>query len=72
LPPVPEDAAPRLLAERLAAADRLRPGCSLREATDVIGLLSSFPVFDRLHHDGRRTSVAVADVLMRLAAAILA
>jgi AcrR family transcriptional regulator len=69
---LPEEGTPRILAERLAAADRLRPGCSLREAADVIGMLASFPVFDRLHHDGRRTSVAVAEVLMRLGAGILA
>jgi AcrR family transcriptional regulator len=69
---VPEEGTPRLLAERLAAADRLRPGCSLREAADVIGTLASFAVFDRLHRDGRRTPVAVAEVLMRLGAGILA
>jgi AcrR family transcriptional regulator len=63
---------PRQLAERLAAADQLRPGCSLREAEDVIAALSSFAVFDRLHHDGRRPAPAVAEVLMRLAAGILA
>jgi AcrR family transcriptional regulator len=62
----------RALAERLAASDQLRPGCSLKEAEDVIGALTSFPVFDRLHRDGRRSPVAVAEVLMRLAAAILA
>ena len=33
------------LAERLAASDQLRPGCSLREAEDVIGAITSFPVF---------------------------
>jgi hypothetical protein len=38
---------------------------------DVIGLLSSFAVFDRLHRDGRRPAAAVADVLMRMASAIL-
>jgi AcrR family transcriptional regulator len=69
---VPDDAGPRVLAERLAAADRLRPGCSLREAADVIGLLASFPVFDRLHHDGRRSPGAVVEVLMRLGAGVLA
>jgi len=62
----------RVLAERLAAADALRPGCSIREAEDVIAALLSFPVFDRLHRDGRRTPGAVADVLARLAAGILA
>jgi AcrR family transcriptional regulator len=61
----------RRLAERLATSDALRPGCSLREAEDVIGLLSSFAVFDRLHRDGRRPAAAVADVLMRMASAIL-
>ena len=62
----------RRLAERLAAADQLRPGCSLKEAEDVIGALTSFAVFDRLHGDGRRPPAAVAEMLMRLAAAILA
>jgi AcrR family transcriptional regulator len=71
-PPPAADGRPRLLAERLAAEDLLRPGCSLREAEDVIATLSSFAVFDRLHHDGRRPPAAVAEVLMRLGAAILA
>jgi len=62
----------RTLAEHLAAADALRPGCSIREAEDVIAALLSFPVFDRLHRDGRRTPGAVADVLARLAEGILA
>jgi AcrR family transcriptional regulator len=61
----------RALAERLAAADHLRPGCSLKEAEDLIGVLTSFQVFDRLHKDGRRSSSAVAQILMRLATAIL-
>lgn len=61
----------RGLAERLAAADQLRPGCSLKEAEDVIGALTSFAVFDRLHQDGRRSAAAVAEILMRLGGAIL-
>jgi AcrR family transcriptional regulator len=32
----------RTLAETLATADQLRPGCSLKEAEDVIGALTSF------------------------------
>jgi tetracycline repressor-like protein len=72
-PPAPaRAAAERRLAELLLANDALRPGCSIREAEDVIAALASFPVFDRLHHDGRRSPAAVADILMRLAAAILA
>ena len=59
------------LAEQLAADDALRPGCSIREAEDVIGALSSFAVFDRLHRDGRRSAGAVADVLVRLTSAIV-
>jgi AcrR family transcriptional regulator len=55
------------LAERLAAADRLRPGCSIKEAEDVIGILTSFPVFDRLHKEGRRSLSAVAEILLRMA-----
>ena len=62
----------RTLAERLGASDYLRPGCSLKEAEDVIGAITSFPVFDRLHKDGRRSQTAVAEILMRLAAAVLA
>ncbi len=61
----------RAIAERLAASDQLRPGCSLKEAEDVIGALTSFPVFDRLHRDGRRSTGAVTEILMRLASAIL-
>jgi AcrR family transcriptional regulator len=61
----------RDLAERLAAADRLRPGCSIREAEDVIGILTSFPVFDRLHKSGRRSPAVVAEVLVRLASAVM-
>jgi AcrR family transcriptional regulator len=62
----------RRLAERLAVADQLRAGCSIKEAEDVIGLLTSFSTFDRLHKDGRRSAPLVAGILMRLAAAILA
>ena len=62
----------RALAIRLATSDQLRPGCSLREAEDVIGTLTSFPTFDRLARDGRRSPPAVGEILMRLAAAILA
>jgi AcrR family transcriptional regulator len=61
----------RELAERLAAADELRPGCSIKEAEDVIGALTSFAVFDRLHKDGRRSPLAVAEILMRLVSGIL-
>lgn len=62
----------RMLAERLAATDRLRPGCSIKEAQDVIAVLTAFETFDRLHQDGRRTAAAVADILLRLAGGILA
>jgi AcrR family transcriptional regulator len=62
----------RLLAERLAASGHLRPGCSLKEAEDVIGAVTSFQVFDRLHKDGRRSTAAVGEILMRMAGAILA
>jgi len=72
LPAASEPRMDRELAERLAATDQLRPGCSIREAEDVIGALTSFAVFDRLHGDGRRPAAAVAEILMRLAAAILA
>jgi AcrR family transcriptional regulator len=59
------------LAERLAAEDQLRPGCSLKEAEDVIALVTSFAAFDRFHQDGRRSTAAVADILVRLAGAVL-
>ncbi len=62
----------RELAQQLAAENALRPGCSIKEAQDVIGILCSFPAFDRLHQDGRRTAAAVADILMRMAGGILA
>jgi len=62
----------RALAESLAAADALRPGCSIKEAEDVIGALTSFAVFDRLHKDGRRPVTAVAEILARLVSGILA
>jgi AcrR family transcriptional regulator len=61
----------RTLAERLAAEDRLRPGCSIKEAEDVIGILTSFPVFDRLHKGGRRSPSAVAEILLRMAAVFM-
>lgn len=61
----------RALAAALANADELRPGCSLREAEDVIALVLSFASFDRLHQDGRRSPLAVAGILLRLAAGIL-
>jgi hypothetical protein len=67
-----ESEADRRLAERLAAADALRPGCSIKEAQDVIGALTSFAVFDRLHRDGRRSVTTVAEIVWRLAAGILA
>ena len=59
------------LAAALAADDRLRPGCSLREAEDVIAIATSFAAFDRLHHDGRRSPSAVADILERIASTVL-
>jgi AcrR family transcriptional regulator len=62
----------RALAEALATGDDLRPGCSIKEAEDVVGALTSFAVFDRLHKDGRRPAAAVGEILTRLASAILA
>ena len=70
--PAGDGSAERRLAERLAESDDLRPGCSIKEAEDVIRALSSFAVFDRLHHDGRRPPSAVAEILLRLAGAVLA
>lgn len=61
----------RELADRLAQTDALRPGCSIKEAEDVIAIVTSFAVFDRLHHGGRRSSATVAEVLHRLAATVL-
>ena len=66
------DPAPlREVAASLAAADRLRSGCSLKEAEDVLGVLSSFPTFDRLHQGGRRSTHAVTEILLRMAGSIL-
>ena len=62
----------RELALALAEADQLRPGCSLKEAEDVIALVTSFAAFDRLHQEGRRSPPAVAEILVRMASAILA
>jgi AcrR family transcriptional regulator len=61
----------RALAERLANADELRPGCSIKEAEDVLDVLTSFATFDRLQKDGRRSSGAVGEILGRLAGSIL-
>lgn len=61
----------RQLVASLATEDRLRPGCSIKEAEDVLLLLTSFPTFDRLHQDGRRSVQAVTEILMRMAGAIL-
>jgi AcrR family transcriptional regulator len=72
LPATVESVTARRLAGHLATLDALRPGCSLREAQDVLATLGSFPTFDRLHQDGRRSAPAVAEILMRLAAGILA
>src|SRR5689334_19141193 len=60
------------LAGALIEADRLRPGCSLREAEDVIAIVTSFEAFGQLHHDGRRSAAAVADIMFRMASTILA
>jgi AcrR family transcriptional regulator len=59
------------LAEKLATHDRLRPGCSIREAEDVIGILTSFPVFDRLHKGGKRSPSAVTEILLRMASGFM-
>jgi AcrR family transcriptional regulator len=59
------------LAVRLAAFDRLRAGCSIKEAEDVIGTLTSFAVFDRLHKEGRRSVTAVAEILLRMASGFI-
>ena len=64
--------ADRQLALALAGADLLRPGCSLKEAEDVISLVASFEAFDRMHGDGRRSVHAVVEILIRLAGSILA
>ena len=72
LPATEEGENPRRLAEHLGALDALRPGCSLKEAQDVLAMLGSFLTFDRLHKDGRRSASAVAEILMRLARGILA
>lgn len=72
LPTMPDADVGRRLAENLARLDRLRPGCSLKEAQDVLAALASFAVFDQLHADGRRSPAACTEILTRLAGAILA
>lgn len=72
LPAADDTSVVRSLAESLASADALRPGCSMREAHDVLATLGSFSTFDRLHQDGRRSVLAVTEILMRLAGGILA
>jgi AcrR family transcriptional regulator len=67
----PHSALDHELALRLAAQDRLRPGCSIKEAEDVIGILTSFPVFDRLHQRGRRSASGVAEILLRMASIVM-
>ena len=66
-----QSGASRQLAERLAASDELRAGCSIKEGEDVITALMSFDMFDRLYRDGRRSPAAVAEILTRLASGIL-
>ena len=44
---------------------------ALKEAEDVIAVLTSFAAFDRLHQDGRRSTAAVIEILMRMAGSIL-
>ena len=62
----------RALAGALAETDRLRPGCSVREAEDVIAIATSFAAFDHLHRDGRRSPAAVAEILLRMCSGLLA
>jgi AcrR family transcriptional regulator len=73
LEPLEEERRERLrgLVARLAEAGMLRPGCSTREAADVLGLLASFPAYDRLCREGHRPAAAVAGTLLRLAAAVI-
>src|SRR5438105_812130 len=55
-----------------ARQDRaVRPGGSLKEAEDVIAVLTSLAAFDRLHQGGRRPSASVVEILVRMAGAIL-
>jgi hypothetical protein len=61
----------RNLAERLASADELRPGCSIKEAEDVISAVTSFALFDRLHGGGRRSASGAAEIIGRFARTIL-
>jgi Bacterial regulatory proteins, tetR family len=72
LPTVDDGDENHRLAEALANVDQLRPGCSIKEAQDVLTALGSFPVFDRLYQDGRRSATACSEILMRLAGGILA
>ena len=71
LPPADDGVLLHEVATSLAAGDRLRPGCSLKEAEDVLGVLTSFAAFDRLHQDGRRSTQAVTEILVRMAGSIV-
>jgi AcrR family transcriptional regulator len=72
LPPSHDTDDLRQLAEELGRADELRAGCSIKEAQDVLATLGSFPVFDRLYQDGRRSVSSCTEILVRLAGGILA
>jgi AcrR family transcriptional regulator len=63
---------PRRLAEELGRFDQLRPGCSIKEAQDVLATLGSFAVFDQLHQDGRRSIHTCTEILLRLAGGVMA
>jgi hypothetical protein len=43
----------------------------LKEAEDVIRVLTSFATFDRLHQGGRRSVPAVVEILVRMTGAIV-
>jgi AcrR family transcriptional regulator len=55
------------IAERLAAQGYLRPGVDVREATDILTVITSFQAFDELYVAGGLPADVVADRLVAMA-----
>jgi AcrR family transcriptional regulator len=55
------------IAERLAAQGYLRPGVGVREATDILTVITSFQAFDELYGAGGLPADLVADRLVAMA-----
>ncbi|HET9346492.1 MAG TPA: hypothetical protein VFO05_12405, partial [Candidatus Limnocylindrales bacterium] len=55
------------IAERLAAQGYLRPGVDVREATDILTVITSFQAFDELYGAAGLPADVVADRLVAMA-----